>query len=129
MQNFTYSDIGYLFKKHPTTKDILVKYDVDAVRQALTILFMTNNYEKRFDAEFGVGITGMMFENITPLTKHALLKKIQYQVDYYEPRVVIDDLEVNTHPDSNTISVNFYFHAIANQNAKEILTLSFERIR
>ena len=129
MQDFTYSDISIMFKKHPSTKDVIVKYDVDSVKQALTTLFLTNKFEKRFDPQFGIGIHGMLFENMTPLNKAALLKTIQNQVKYYEPRVVIENIKVNDNYDGNNLIVDFYFWVIDNPHVKEILSLSFERIR
>lgn len=125
---YTYSDIGLLFKKHPVTQDIVAKYDVDAVKQALQILFLTNQFEKKFDPNFGIGIYGMMFENMTSLTKVTLMKKIQNQLSYYEPRVVVDDIQIRDNPDYNEIAVDFYFHVIG-QSVTETLTLKFERIR
>jgi phage baseplate assembly protein W len=126
---FTYSDFGLLFKKHPSTQDIIVKYDVDAIRQALTVLFLTNNYEKLFDPNFGIGMRGLLFENMTSITKIALLKKIKNQVAFYEPRVVVEDIKMNNDFDSNDLRVDFYFYPVGNPSQKEILTLSFERIR
>jgi phage baseplate assembly protein W len=127
--NSVYSDIGVLFKKHPSTKDVIIKTDVDAVKQSLTILFLTNKYEKRFDPNFGIGIYSLLFENMTPLTKIALLKKIQYQVSFYEPRVVVEDINVGGELDSNELIIDFYFYVISNPNKQEKLTLSFERTR
>jgi phage baseplate assembly protein W len=127
--NSVYSDIGVLFKKHPSTKDVIIKTDVDAVKQSLTILFLTNKYEKRFDPNFGIGIYSLLFENMTPLTKISLLKKIQYQVSFYEPRVVVEDINVGGELDSNELIIDFYFYVISNPNKQEKLTLSFERTR
>lgn len=126
---FVYSDPSILFKKHPSTKDLVVKYDVDAVKQALTILFLTNKGEKRFDPNFGIGLNGMLFENMTPITKMSLLKDIQNQVHFYEPRVVVEDIIINNDFDSNELRVDFYFYVIDNPNAPQTLSLTFERLR
>jgi len=106
-----------------------MKYDVDAVKQALTTIFLTNNYEKLFDPTFGIGIRSAMFELSDPVTKIALLKRIRNQLAYYEPRVVIDDLILNDIPDSNELSIDFYFHVIDRPHDTQTLTLSFDRIR
>ena len=127
--DFVYSDFDLSFRKHPFTRDTLVRYDVDAVKQALTTLFLTNNYEKLFDPTFGIGIRHMLFELANPLTKITLKKKIQNQLAYYEPRVVIDDIVLNDSPDSYELTVDFYFHVIDNPSMKEKLTLQFERVR
>lgn len=129
MKTFVYSDPSILYKKHPSTFDVIVKYDVDAVKQALTILFLTNRGEKKFDPNFGIGLSGMMFENMTPITRLAILKDIQNQVAFYEPRVVVEDIQINNEFDSNELQIDFYFYVIDNPNAKQTLTLSFDRIR
>lgn len=125
---FLYSDFSLSFKKHPSTFDVLMKYDVDAVKQALVTLLLTNKGEKLFDPNFGVGIHGLLFELMTPIHKTILLKEIKNQVAIYEPRVVIDDLIINENFDTNELIVDFYFHVI-DVNQTEKLSLSFKRIR
>jgi phage baseplate assembly protein W len=127
--DYTYSDISLSFKKHPFTRDILVKYDVDAVKQALNMIFLTNNYEKLFDPNFGVGIRNSLFELSNPITKISLKKKIQHQLSYYEQRVVIDDIVLSDDTDSYALSVDFYFHVIDNPSMVEKLSLQIERVR
>jgi phage baseplate assembly protein W len=123
-----HSDFGLLFKKHPSTKDIIRKIDVESVKQALTILFMTNKMEKKFNTDFGIGLYGMLFEPMTPLTKMTLFKRIQQQVEFYEPRVVIEDIIVDMNVDGNTIDVKFFFYVVDNPE-KQQLSLNFERVR
>ena len=125
----TYSDVDLKFRKHPWSHDVIIKYDEDSAKQALMTLFMTNTYEKRFDPRFGLGFSGMVFELLTPITKITLLKNIQNQVTYYEPRIQIVDLQVNVLPDSNAVSVDFYFYVVSNPNNVQTLTLAFQRIR
>ncbi len=127
--DYVYSDFDLAFKKHPFTRDVLVKYDVDSVKQALSTLFLTNNYEKLFDPTFGIGIRNMLFELSDPITKIALKKKIQHQLSYYEQRVVIDDIQLNDSADAYSMDVNFLFHVIDNPSMIEKLTLQLERVR
>lgn len=129
MTDYTYSDIALNFKRHPFTSDVLIKYDVDTVKQALTVLFLTNPYEKRFDPNFGVGISSMMFELLTTVVKTSLLKKIKNQIAYYEPRVVVENIEVQDNPDENSVTVNLYFYVISNPNKLETMTVDINRIR
>ena len=127
--DYVYSDFDLAFKKHPFTRDVLVKYDVDAVKQALSTLFLTNNSEKLFDPTFGIGIRNMLFELSDPITKIALKKKIQNQLSFYEQRVVIDDIQLNDSADAYSMDVNFFFHVIDNPSMIEKLTLQLERVR
>ncbi len=125
---YTYSDLSLTFKKHPSTDDVILKYDLDSVKQALMTLFLTNNFEKRFDPNFGISIPGLIFENLTPLTSITLLKKIRNQLAYYDQRVYIDNLIIRDNPDYNEIAIDFYFHVIGSDVTQQ-LTLKFERVR
>lgn len=129
MSDSTYSDFSLSFKKHPSTKDVISKYDVDSVKQALTTLFLTNNYEKLFDPQFGIGVRGMLFDLATPLAKLALKKKIENQISFYEPRVVVQDIVIRDNLDSNELIIELFYYVIDNPNNTELLTLSFERVR
>ena len=126
---YVYSDFSLLFNKHPFTEDILMKYDVDAAKQALTVLFLTNQYEKRFDPKFGIGVSAMLFDLMTPITKISLLKRIKNQCAFYEPRVDIVDIDILDTLDDNSVTIDFYFAILDNPNNVETLTLSFNRLR
>lgn len=126
---YTYSDFSLSFVKHPFTKDILMKYDVDSAKQALTVLLLTNQYEKKFDSKFGVGISSMLFDLMTPITKISLLKRIRNQCAFYEPRIAIRDIQILDTADDNSVTIDFYFSILDNPNNVETLTLSFNRIR
>ena len=126
--NYTYSDIAFTFQRHPSTKDVLGKYDEFAVRQALKHLMLTNPGEKPFDPNFGIGIQGMLFELSSPVTKIALMKAIKNKVAYYEPRVILDDVLIPDTDDNNSLVVSVMFHVIGMNNSST-LNISFDRVR
>ena len=43
-----YKDISLSFEKNNATKDVIVKKDVEAVKQSVKNLIMTNHYERPF---------------------------------------------------------------------------------
>ena len=46
-----YKDLALSFEKNANTKDVLQKKDVDAVKQSVRNLILTNHYERPFHPE------------------------------------------------------------------------------
>lgn len=123
-----YSDINLNFTKHPFTDDILIRTDVDAVKNSLYNLVLSEKYDKPFDPEFGTNLRGLLFENWDPLLNVYYETKIAEVIAEYEPRVILELVKIKDSADSNAIEcvIEFYVRGI---NNKQTLTLDFERIR
>jgi phage baseplate assembly protein W len=66
--NRIYSDIDFTFTKKPVTADIALSYDAQAVTRSIRNLLNTQNYDRLFNPDLGSQITGLLFENISPIT-------------------------------------------------------------
>lgn len=124
----TYTDIDISLKRHPGTKDILKKTDVNSVRWALRNIFMTIPGEKPFNFDFGLGLYNYLFENFSPGFSHILKRKCIEQIALYEPRAVVDDLIIRAGVDSNELDVILYFHTVADSQV-QTLNITLERTR
>jgi phage baseplate assembly protein W len=127
----SYIDIDLSFMKHPGTKDLLKKYDGDATKQALKNLFYTNPFEKPFDPMFGIGLQRMLFEQndvAESILGNYLSRRIREMIEYYEPRVVIDDLRVDSPSNSNAVTIQLAYHSIENP-IQDTVSFSFRRAR
>lgn len=124
----TFVDIDLSFKKHPNTKDVLKKIDVEAAKQAIKNLFFTNPFEKPFNPYYGIGINSFLFENKSPITSIILKRKVQEQLNQYERRIVIDQLDIVDVADSNSIEIELKFYVIGN-NVPQKLNIVLERTR
>ena len=69
-----YRDIALSFETNAATKDVIVKKDVDAVKQSVKNLILTNHYERPFHPEIGSGITNLLFEPLDPITANSLTR-------------------------------------------------------
>jgi phage baseplate assembly protein W len=49
-------------KNHPQTGDIVLKYDINAIKRSVRNLVSTNLYERPFKPSIGVNLRGMLFE-------------------------------------------------------------------
>lgn len=124
----TFSDLDLNFTAHPVTKDIVRRYDENAIKSALKNLIMTSNYERPFHSEIGSPIRKLMFENPSPMLSQTLRQAIWDLVNNFEPRVNLIDINVNFTPDNNSVSVTIVFK-IVNTTTPLTVDLILERTR
>lgn len=123
-----FSDLDLSFTKHPITKDVSKKTKEYAILQSLKNLIQTNHYERPFNAKLGSNIRSLLFELVDPISASILHKELTLLITNYEPRVKIDELQVNPDVDNNryNISVRFYM----NNSAKPTtISLFLNRLR
>lgn len=124
----TFSDLDLNFTAHPVTKDIVRRYDENAIKSALKNLIMTSNYERPFHSEIGSPVRKLMFENASPMLAQTLRQAIWDLINNFEPRVNIIDINVNFTPDNNSVSVTIVFK-IVNTTTPLTVDLILERTR
>jgi phage baseplate assembly protein W len=124
----TYTDLHLSCKKHPFTNDILVKNDIYAVKQALINIFLTNRFEKPFEPDFGLGLELMMFETFDSIKKNILEKRITTMISYYEPRVQIESVSIDSNHDYNELTITLLFY-VTGIHGLQTLDYNVERVR
>ena len=123
-----WADLDLDFAKHPVTKDIVRKTNVEAVKRSVRNLILTNRYERPFHPEIDGGVTRHLFGLSTPETKHDVKLAIENCLTNFEPRVVVDDVRVTGDLDANGFNVSIYFTVINSPQPIEV-ALFLERIR
>ena len=73
----TWSDLDLDFTMHPVTKDVSIKRNVEAIKRSVRNLIMTNPFERPFHPEIGSGITGLLFDLVSPTTAAVLQSEIR----------------------------------------------------
>lgn len=124
----TWSDLDLDFTKHPVTKDIVRKTNVESVKRSLRNLIQTNRYERPFHPEIDGGVTRHLFSLSTPETKHDIKLAVENCIRNFEPRVVVDEVRVTGDLDANGFNVSIFFTVVNSPQPIEI-TLFLERIR
>ena len=81
--NRIYSDIDLNFLAHPVTGDVSKKYDVDAVKQSLKTLILTNYYERPFQPKLGSPVYGMMFEHVDVPSSNSLKLRLEMLINQF----------------------------------------------
>jgi phage baseplate assembly protein W len=122
-----YKDIDLTFAAKPNG-EVYKKNDAAAVQQALKNLILTNHFEKPFQPFFGGNIRALLFELADDNIDEEIIDNIQSQVEVYEPRVLLRDINVNSDPDNNAIKVTIEYQIL---NSEELFTFttSISRLR
>lgn len=123
-----YADLDLDFMPHPTTKDVMKKNGIEAIKRSVRNLVLTNFYDRPFQSYIGSNALKLLFDNATPITANFLSNAIREVINNYEPRVRIQDLKVNFDLDNNGYNVTLYI-VIINRNEPAVINLFLERIR
>jgi phage baseplate assembly protein W len=123
-----YSDLDLDFILQETTGDVVIRKGDDAIQRAVRNLILTNFYERPFQSYLGSGVTGLLFENMTPMTENNLKLAIREVIDNYEPRVQLQEVITRFDIDNNGFDVTLYYK-ILNTNEPIVAGLFLERIR
>lgn len=109
-----YLDIDLSFAKRPSG-DIYKKKDGDAVKQSIKNLLLTNFYEKPFRPFFGGDLRALLFELADDDIELDTNERIMKAISSYEPRAEIVNIDVNSQPEINDISITVTFKVVNTQ--------------
>jgi phage baseplate assembly protein W len=126
--NKIYADIDLTFNRVPVSGDIAMRYDDQAVIASVRNLLLTNFYERPFQPNLGSNINAILFEPATSLTAGILDTEIRNVINNFEPRVQINNLNVNPNVDGNTFLIDLSFY-IGNNTTPTAVNLILQRSR
>lgn len=122
-----FSDFNTSFAVHPVKKDLAVKEDINAVKQSVRNLLLTNRGERLMQPNIGSKMRSLLFENFSPQTAELVKQYTRETIENYEPRASLIDVTVSPDPDNNNLNVTVLF-AIINIDEPQRLNLQIERI-
>jgi phage baseplate assembly protein W len=124
-----YSDLNYKFRILPNIKDLAIKKDVDAVKQSVMNILLTNRGEKPFEPLYGGSLRDYLFENFDMITAAAIRERIRTSIVNYEPRVEILSIELNDYMDRNALRIKLELKIISPEDLITSLDFIVERLR
>ena len=127
-QRVVYSDFFTDLDKHPIRSTVLRKTNVDAVKQSLRNLMLTDRGERLFQPNLGGNIRAMLFENITAQTFLTMQEHIRDVIEAHEPRADVIDVFIAQTSQEHEVQVTIVFRVV---NVQEPVTLELllERVR
>ena len=117
-----YSDLDLDFAKNPLSLDVNVKTDVDAVKRSIKNLIIPGRYERLFQPDLSAGVSGLLFEQLTPGTKNTIETRIRQTIQKNEPRANLRNVQVLEDFDNNELRVTVDFTVV---NISRPVTLEF----
>ena len=121
-----FTDIDINMTNHPITKDVVLKYDINAVKRSIRNLVSINYYEIPFKPSLGTNIRGMLFELNNAPTRIVLEQQIKDMLNNFEPRANFTNIMSSARGNSLSVTVMFQ---IGNTPEPHSLDLILERIR
>jgi hypothetical protein len=121
-----FTDLNLSFKKHPGSNDVLLKTDVDAVKTSIKNVLLNGAFDVPFDPFFGANIKRMLFELASPSLSATVKRNVLLKLSEYEPRCVIQDIQVIALDNSLTVELTFY---VSGNAVLQSLNLILERSR
>ena len=122
-----YTDIDLNITPHPSSGDLVLKQDKEAVKRSVRNIMLTNNYERPFKPNFGANLRGLLFELADDITKYEMRNQIIEAIQDYEPRVKIDEIYLNQDR-ANRMYVNIHFGVRGVREPQEIEVI-LQRVR
>ena len=107
-----FKDISFSFSPHPVTKDLPVLINERAIIRSVRNLVETIPTERFFNSLLGTDIRGSVFENFSRNTATIIDDQIRETVNNFEPRVDNLRTEVDSSPDTNTLSIKVIFDIV-----------------
>jgi hypothetical protein len=129
-----YSDLDISMKPHPGQVlasgkgDLVLKTDENAVKQSLRNLIQFNTGDKPFHPDIASNVRRLLFENVDILTGAILKRNLSDIISIYEPRVIINSIDVSINNDDYEALVNIVFTIINTSNPVR-LEIAIERSR
>ncbi len=106
----TYTDIDLNFTSHPINGDLVLVKDVEAIKRSIKNLVLIEHYEKPFHPDIGCDVYKTLFENFDlPGTEDQLVEFITNVIENYEPRAILESIDVDVQEDNNGVNVTVWF--------------------
>ena len=123
-----YTDIDLNLTAHPSSGDLSLKYDKDAVKRSLRNIMLTNNFERPFKPNFGANLRGLLFELADDITKYEIRSQIMEAVEAYEPRVRVNQIDLQQSRTGNDMHVSLIYGIVGIQAPQQVEVI-LQRVR
>lgn len=97
-----YTDVDFLFNRHPMTNNLTVKKNTNAVRQSVLHLLQLKKWDKPYHPEIYSPVYDFLFDNISAVTQVVIESEIIKYLNRHEPRLIIHSVNVSF-PNPNEI--------------------------
>lgn len=127
-QQNLFTDLDISFARNSVTGDVQVLRNEQAIKQAVKLLILTQNFERPFHSELGSPVNGLLFENSNPLLLSMIRRVVQQTLLNFEPRIEVTNIQVTDKLDQNQVDVTLEFNIVGTTTSFEV-DFNIERTR
>lgn len=127
-QPLVYTDFPTTMERSVGSGDVQQLFNVEAVKNSIRNIVLTNKGERFFNLEFGCDVRSLLFDNVDAGTEAALQSTIETAISNFEPRANLINVIVSGQPDINAYTITVVFSTI-NSPEPQTLDLILTRIR
>ena len=110
--NQKYKDISMSFDTNPLNNDLIGLKDSSAIARSIRNIVFTQPGEKFFQPDFGSKISESLFENVDEVSALSIRDEVRSSIINYEPRVKLNNVNVNLNPDENEINLSITYEIV-----------------
>jgi len=122
-----FTDIDVNMTLHPQSGDLVLKYDINAIKRSIRNLLTTNTYERPFKPSLGIDLSAMLFELSTMGTDAIVLEQdIISLINRFEPRAVVTNVVSSLNGNDLNVTLNL---VVSNDPRPQELSITLERVR
>ena len=117
------------FKANPLNDDLITLKNEAAIARSLRNIIFTSPGEKFFNPDFGSNISKVLFENIDEISAIQIKEEIELSIKNFEPRVRLQEVEVNPDYDNNQFDVNIVYIIVGSEIPPQELQFALQPTR
>ena len=110
--NQKYKDISMSFDTNPLNNDLIGLKDSSAIARSIRNIVFTQPGEKFFQPDFGSRVSESLFENVDEVSALSIRDEVRSSIINYEPRVKLNNVNVNLNPDENEINLSITYEIV-----------------
>lgn len=103
--NYSYTQNSEFLKTNEI-KDLKVSYDINAIRNSIQNMFLTNRGEKLLNPYFGIGLGGYVFEQVSESTAKDIGDAIVNNIATFEPRIKLNNVNISANEEDNSYTIS-----------------------
>ena len=98
----------------------------EAIKQNLINYFLTGVGERFMNPTFGNGLQAIMFDQMTESKVKEIDAKIKRDLEFYFPRVKVENIETIGYPDTNRVEFSMSY-TVKDTNIEDEVVINFEQ--
>jgi phage baseplate assembly protein W len=107
-----FKDLSLDFTPHPVSGDIRPIINETAIKRSLMNLIRTKKGTRPFNPEYGCDISNYLFSYEPGFTEFNMKKEIVEAIVRHEPRVIVDQIEINYEEYGITLNIQYIIRNI-----------------